>query len=188
MFFSCEESVTPSNKSTTVHSDKSFFAIIEIPTGTTKKLGLDVEKNAIVQEKLKGKPKKLDFLPYPGNYGYIVNTHCDEDQGGDGEPLDVLILGETEKTGKKMEVLPIGVLQMKDKGADDSKIIAVPWERDLRIIKATDFATFITEYNAVQHILQEWFLNYKGLGNMELIGWKDEKFARTLIRKWSKKE
>jgi len=34
-------------------------------------------------------------------------------------------------------------------------------------------------------IVQEWFLNYKGVGKMKLLGWKDEQYALSEIRKWS---
>lgn len=186
---SCQqESANKGEDLNKLHSPNSCFAIIEIPAGTNKKLERDEESNKIIQDEIDGKKRVVNFLPYPGNYGYIPNTLLDKSKGGDGDPLDVLIIGESQNSGTKMEVLPIGVLLLKDGGEEDSKLIAIPWDTELRVINATNFATFITEFNAAKQIIQEWFLNYKGLGKTELLGWKDEKFARTLIQKWSKKE
>lgn len=187
VLFACQQMVTDAPKNEQLHSDKSCYAIVEIPAGTNKKMELNKTTNRIEQDEIDGKKRMINFLPYPGNYGYIPGTELSKEEGGDGDPLDVLIIGESQRSGTKMEVLPIGVLLLKDKGEEDSKIIAIPWEKELRVINASDFATFITEYNAAQHIIQEWFLNYKGLGQTAFLGWKDEKFAKTIIQKWSKK-
>ena len=38
-----------------------------------------------------------------------------------------------------------------------------------------------------QNIIQDWFLNYKGLGKVEMKGWFDEKYAMSEIKKWELK-
>ena len=173
-------------KSTTTELD-GLLAVVEIPAGTNKKLEYNKKSKRIVADTIKGgRDRMINFLPYPGNYGYIPTTMMAESEGGDGDALDVLILGESLETGTKLEIIPIAVLLLKDKGEEDSKIIAVPAKKELQIMKLKDFATFITEYNAAQMIIQQWFLNYKGFGKMEMLGWRDEKFAKAYIEQWTK--
>ncbi len=190
-FFICAcniESDSSSYQSQTIDKD-ALLAIIEIPAGTNKKLEYDKVSKRIKSDTLNGGDDRIiDFLPYPGNYGYLPSTMMDKSKGGDGDALDVLVLGETQESGTKMAVIPIAVLLLKDNGREDSKIIAVPAKKELQVMKLKDFATFITEYNAAQLIIQEWFLNYKGLGSIEMLGWRDEKFAKDYIEQWRIKE
>ncbi len=170
------------------NDDGSINAYIEIPAGTNVKYELDKSTKDIKADKIDGKTRVIDFLPYPGNYGFIAGTHMDQDKGGDGDALDVLVLSDAAPRGSVIKVLPIGVILLEDQGENDHKIIAVPFEASERIINVEKFSSFITKYNAAQFIVQEWFLNYKGLGKMKLLGWKDETFAAKEIRKWSVKE
>ena len=41
-----------------------------------------------------GKERIIQFLPYPGNYGFIPETLA-----GDGDPIDVIDLDESEQRG-----------------------------------------------------------------------------------------
>ena len=186
---SCNTQTDAPHNVTSTSEDGSLFAIIEIPAGTNKKLEYNKDSGIIQMDTLKGgKDRIIDFLPYPGNYGYLPSTMMDKDKGGDGDALDVLVLGEYQESGTKLEIIPIAILLLKDKGEEDSKIIAVPAKKDLQVMKLKDFATFITEYNAAQTIIQEWFLNYKGFGTMEMLGWRDEKFATAYIEQWKIEE
>jgi len=36
-----------------------------------------------------------------------------------------------------------------------------------------------------QQIVQNWFLSYKGMGQVEFLGWEDEKFAIRNIEDWT---
>jgi len=174
--------------STTFNDDGSINVYIEISAGTNVKNEINKADNTIKPDQINGTDRVIDFLPYPGNYGFIANTLMDQDRGGDGDALDVLVLCDARKSGAALRVKPIGVLLLEDGGEQDHKIIAVPFEDSERTINVDKFSSFITKYNAAQFIVQEWFLNYKGLGQMKLKGWKDEEFALKEIRKWSKDE
>ena len=65
-------------------------ALIEIPKGCRNKFEVDKESGALKQEYRDGKPRIVDFLGYPGNYGLVPLTLLAKDSGGDGDPLDVL--------------------------------------------------------------------------------------------------
>ena len=123
-------------------------------------------------------------MSYPGNYGFIPSTLMDEELGGDGDALDILVIAESLETGDTISVIPIGTLLLNDSGELDTKIIAVPADPKKQVIQATDYQTFTVKYNMAQRIVENWFLNYKGLGITKLIGWRNDAFAMQEIEKW----
>jgi len=161
--------------------------IIEIPAGTNQKIEFDYATESFKVDQEDGKDRVIDFLPYPGNYGFVPGTLMDKARGGDEDALDMLVLSESLPTGTLIEVLPIAALELVDRGEVDTKIIGIPVDSTLRIIQATNFEDFMIEYNIAQTIVKDWFLNYKGLGKVTMKGWKDEKFAKSEIKKWEKK-
>lgn len=184
-FFSCKEnSVSTNYEKLPAITEKGINVVVEIPAGTNHKIEYQKDKKRFENDKIDGKTRIIQFLPYPGNYGFIPSTLMDEERGGDGDALDILVIGESQPTGTVQEVIPIGVLLLKDKGEIDSKIVAVPTNANQQVIAATDFKTFLIEYDAAKRIIEDWFLNYKGYGVMELIGWRDEAYAMEEVRKW----
>lgn len=169
-------------------TDSGIHAVIEIPAGTNHKIEYNLETKQFEVDVVDGKKRVIDFLPYPANYGFIPSTMMSKEKGGDGDALDILVISESQATGTLMDVKPIAALELLDGGEVDTKIIAIPIDSSLQIIKAQNFETFLIQYNGAQRIIENWFLTYKGLGKMELVGWKDETYALNLIKKWSKKE
>lgn len=158
--------------------------VIEIPAGTNTKFEYNRQLLRFQPDVRDGKVRRVDFLSYPVNYGFIPSTRMDKDRGGDGDPLDVLVLAEHIPTGTLVEVLPIGLLQLKDSGELDHKVLAVPVNVEQRIIKAANWHDFIQNYSAIRHILEQFFLYYDGLGTMTLMGWGDEMAALEEVKKW----
>src|SRR5215471_3455044 len=59
---------------------------------------------------------------YPGDYGFIPQTLA-----ADGDPLDILVMvNEPTFSGCLIEARVVGMFRMKDKGADDFKVLGVP--------------------------------------------------------------
>ena len=73
--------------------------IVEIPAGTNQKIEFDYNDGTFKVDQIDGKDRVIDFLPYPGNYGFIPNTLMDKERGGDGDALDILVIGESVATG-----------------------------------------------------------------------------------------
>ncbi len=159
-------------------------AVIEIPAGTNHKIEYDKNGKRFVNDTLNGSIRIIDFLPYPGNYGFIPSTLMDEAQGGDGDALDILVIGETVPTGTVMAVEPIATLLLRDNGELDTKIIAVPKNPELKVFQPSNFLDFMLHYDAGRRMIEEWFLNYKGPNQMELIRWEDDQYALSEIQKW----
>lgn len=167
------------------HSRNHFLqAVVEIPAGTNHKIEYDRHSKEFMVNKKNGRDRIIDFLPYPGNYGFIPSTYMDPAKGGDGDALDVLIIAESYPTGTVMEIIPIAVLLLTDSNEIDHKIIAIPADLDKRIIRATNFKEFNANYPQAKAIIQDWFLNYKGGDEIEFDEWKDERFAKKEIERW----
>ena len=158
--------------------------VVEIPAGTNDKMEFNKESGLFEQDEENGKPRVITFLPYPGNYGFIPGTLMDRERGGDGDAMDILVLGPHQETGTVIEVKPIGVLLLEDRGQADHKVIAVPADPNLQTIPVENFLEFLIEYDAAKKMVEDWFLNYKGWGKMKLIGWEDEQYAKKEINKW----
>ena len=159
-------------------------AVIEIPAGTNHKIEYKKGPRKFQYDKVDGKLRVIDFLPYPGNYGFIPSTLMDKKAGGDGDALDILVLSESVTTGDVLKVLPIATLSLKDGGEIDDKVIAVPLLQELQIIKATSLKELESNYPEVKNMIEQWFLNYKGKGAMELIGWLNKEQTLNNVKKW----
>ena len=55
----------------------------------------------------------------------IPQTLLAKANGGDGDPLDILVLGPPVERGSVLSCKLIGVLYLKDRGEQDDKLIAV---------------------------------------------------------------
>jgi len=158
--------------------------IVEIPAGTNQKIEYRIETGFSNDTLLGGDTRVINFLPYPGNYGFVPNTLMDKERGGDGDPLDVLVVCESVPTGTRLAVIPIAAMLLRDRGEIDTKIIAVPVDSTLRVFQATNFLEFALEHDAARSIIETWFLNYKGPKKTELIRWEDETYAWREVREW----
>jgi inorganic pyrophosphatase len=159
-------------------------AVVEIPAGTNRKYEFNKQTLEMEADIRDGKPRIVEFMSYPVNYGFIPSTKMDKERGGDGDPLDVLILAEHIPTGSVVAVQPIGLLQLKDLGELDHKVLAIPVDPDKRIIHATNWQEFQQGYSAIRHILELFFMYYDGLGTMTVMGWADEQAAVEEVKKW----
>jgi inorganic pyrophosphatase len=95
----------------------SYEAVIEIPRGSRNKYEIDHETGRVHLDRVLFTP-----FVYPVDYGYFDNT-----LGGDGDPLDALVLLEFPVyPGVVVSVRAVGVLPMEDDGGIDEKVICVP--------------------------------------------------------------
>jgi inorganic pyrophosphatase len=158
--------------------------VIEIPAGTNTKYEYNKQRLEFQPDIRDGEVRRVDFMSYPLNYGFVPSTKMDKGRGGDGDPLDVLVLAEHLPTGSVVEVRPIGLLLLKDLGEWDNKVLAVPADPAKRIVRATNWQEFQRDYSVVRHIIELFFLYYDGLGTMTLMGWGDENDALQEVKKW----
>lgn len=182
---SCSSENKPSNYYTLpTFSEEGINVVIEIPAGTNQKIEYQTAQNTFENDIENGEARKIAFLPYPANYGFIPSTLMDEARGGDGDALDVLLIASSLSTGTVVEAKPIAALRLNDSGEIDTKIIAIPTDETLKLFDVKDFVSFMIEYDPAKLIIEEWFLSYKGPGKTTLLGWEDENYAMREIKKW----
>ncbi|MFC2152752.1 inorganic diphosphatase, partial [Bacteroidota bacterium] len=99
--------------------------VVEIPCGTNAKWEVNKNNGNIELEKENNIFREIQYLSYPGNYGFIPNTLLSKESGGDGDPLDVIILAPSIPRGEVIECDIIGVLKIFDNQEQDDKLIAV---------------------------------------------------------------
>ena len=100
-------------------SAASFEALIEIPKGCKAKYELDKETGLLRLDRV-----LYTSTVYPANYGFIPRTYAE-----DGDPMDVLVLcSEDISSMSLVRCYPIGHILMIDEGAEDIKVIAVPFK------------------------------------------------------------
>ena len=91
--------------------------IVEIPRGSQNKYEFDHETNTIMLD------RHLSVsMGYPAEYGFIPDT-----LGGDGDPLDALVLSEYPTfPGCLIKSRILGMCIMSDEKGEDAKLICVP--------------------------------------------------------------
>lgn len=156
-------------------------AVIEIPAGTTDKRQYDPATNSFPVDLRNGQPRRIAFLPYPANYGFIPGTRMRKEEGGDGDAVDVFVLCTALPSGTVIEVEPIGVIELLDAGERDDKVIALPLDPALRTVKADDISELPA---AAREILVTWLLNYDPVDGAELVAVKGRADALATVHRW----
>ena len=103
----------------------SINVVIEISAGSLEKWEVDSQDGYIRQDLEDSRPRVINFLPYPANYGFIPQTIQDLSTNGDGDPVDVIVLSSSVPRGSIVSVEIIGALKMSDLGEVDDKYVAV---------------------------------------------------------------
>jgi len=154
--------------------------VVEIPAGTNDKWEVDKSSGSLHWEQKDGKPRVVQYLAYPANYGMIPRTSLPYEIGGDGDPLDVLLLGPELARGAVVQARPIGVLHLIDDDERDDKILAVPVAGPLSDV--TDLAALDARYPGIRQIVETWFTHYKGPGRTTSAGFGDAVEAVAVVR------
>lgn len=145
-----------------INRDGTYNVVIEIPAGTTAKFEVDKNTGMMELEQKNGQPRYVQYLGYPGNYGLIPRTVLPKAKGGDGDPVDVLVLGPAVPRGSVVRGRAIGMLNLLDNGEIDDKIIVVM--ENSPFAKVRSIADLDAKFPGVTGILQAWFTSYKGYG------------------------
>ncbi len=146
------------------------YTIVEIPKGSRNKYEYHKQAGVIKLDRV-----LYSSLYYPGDYGLIPRTFYE-----DGDPLDIIVMiNEPTFPGCIIEVRPIGLFRMLDRGQPDDKVLAVP-DKDPLYQDYHDLA------DVPKHFLSEvahFFSVYKDLEGVriEVVGWENAKFAKERI-------
>ncbi len=165
----------------TFNKDESLNVVVEIPLGINEKWQVSKLNGSLVREFYMGAPRLINFASYPINYGMIPRTLLPVSRGGDGDPLDVILLGDPLKQGQVVKAKPIGMMTMNDNGDQDDKIIAIPLNDEL-FGKVNDITDLKESYPDLLNEIKIWFENYKGNNVVEFLGFKSAQKANELIQ------
>lgn len=155
-----------------INPDSTVNMIVEIPSGTTAKYEMNKLSYRLEMDSIDNQPRFIDYLGYPGNYGMIPNTMLSKTQGGDGDPIDVLLLGTAKERGTVQKVRVIGALQLLDNGEKDDKLIAIdPNSKWSKVLTLNDLDIY---YPGSKTVISTFFENYKGKGQMQIKGWLEK--------------
>ena len=145
-------------------------AVIEIPFGSRNKYELDKATGLMKLDRV-----LYSAVHYPGDYGFIPRTlHEDHD------PLDVLVLVKEQTfSGCMIDVRPLGVLKMLDRGEPDDKNLAEP-------LHDPNYEEYFDIAAIPRHVLKEveyFFSTYKDLEGkrVQIVGWEKSEQAMRVI-------
>jgi len=160
--------------------DGDIYVVVEIPTGSNAKWEVTKPDGKLRWEFKKGKPRVVKYIGYPGNYGMVPRTLLSKSSGGDGDPLDVIVLSPAVDRGSVVKAKLIGVLRLLDSGERDDKLIAV--QEGSPLYRANSIKELNDKFPGVTEIVEIWFSNYKGPGKMESLGYGNKKQAREALQ------
>lgn len=161
-----------------LNADGTINMVVEIPAGRTDKW--EVKKDGLLHWDFKDeKPRIVQYLGYPCNYGMVPQTVLAKESGGDGDPLDCLVLGAAAPRGSVLKVKVIGVIKLSEKGEQDDKLLAV--QSADPIYAANNLSELNAKFPGVTAILETWFTNYKGAGGLVCKGFGDVDEARQIL-------
>ena len=149
--------------------DFHVTGVTEITLSTSQKLEATkgIPFNPVMQDTVLNKntgQRHHRVYPKPPNfgYGYIPQTWCDDELGGDGDPIDLVDLGwkELKPVLSVSDYLVLGIFGLVDQGELDYKVLAIEvHEAKERGIKS------IKDYDRIRPgVLDEvkvWFRDYK---------------------------
>ena len=127
-----------------------FYAVIEIPFGSSVKYELDKQSGIIKLDRV-----LYSAVYYPANYGFIPQTLAEDD-----DPLDVLVLCQEAVVPLTLiHARAIGLMTMIDSGKRDHKIVSVATQDP-------EFNSYREAAEMPEHrlaMLRRFFLDYKQL-------------------------
>jgi len=159
--------------------EQTINIVVEISKNTSSKWQISKIDGSLEHEFFMGEPRIVNYSPYPVNYGIIPRTVIPINKGGDGDPLDAIILGKEIEMGKVMKVKVIGVLKMTDFGEQDDKIIAVQLNDEFS--KYNEINELKKSNNNLLDEVILWFQNYKGENIIKVAGYESSIEAVNLI-------
>jgi len=127
-------------------------AVIEIPQGSKLKYELDKRTGLLMLDRV-----LYSSVHYPANYGFIPQSHADDD-----DPLDILVLMQEPVVPLTIiRARAIGGLSMRDDKGIDDKIVAVAVDdpafshltevRDLPLHLTREMQRFFEDYKALEN-------------------------------------
>ncbi|MBB4600254.1 inorganic pyrophosphatase [Hymenobacter luteus] len=164
---------------------KLVQVVVEMPAGTNQEVRYNTSAQEFQPVQQAGVGQTIEFLPVPGNLGFVPGTQVSDSPASVAKPVPALVLAETQPAGTVLEVVPLALLLLDSNGSLEPVVVAIPARPAQRILPdATDWATLNRRYPGVRQSLSLWFQHRGRPGATRIAGWKDEKAAEQYIRRW----
>ncbi len=173
LFHCVRKSDAPGRMKMDIHklSPDSLYILIETGAGEVPAKIWDIQEQMLVADTA-GRP--WDFLPAIANHGRLIT-------GQNITSWPVLLLTHRLPPGHIVACKPIAVMSL-DK--DDRRwyyVIALPSDTTLPAIRPVSYMDFMTRYDGVRHLLENWMIHYQGLGAVQRVQWHAELYLQELI-------
>jgi inorganic pyrophosphatase len=99
--------------------------------------------------------------------------------GGDGDPLDVILLGSRRVRGEVALARVVGIIRVRDGGETDDKVIAVPDDERFEAVKT--MADLKAHFPEIQTFLRIFWTHYKLNDDMVVSGFGEADEANGLL-------
>ncbi len=163
-----------------LHVHEFYTMVVEIPAGTLEKWQTHADTGGFYHDAIDNVPRIINFLPYPMNYGFIPQTLLSRENGGDGDPMDIVLLSSAEARETVLPVRIIGALHLSERGERDTKIVALKLENG-PFSDIHELSELLFQFPGAVEILTQWFLGYKGPGRFLFEGYATSKESAQLI-------
>lgn len=158
---------------------KLLQVVVEMPAGTNHARRYDPTRHEFVPARRAGLDLVVEFLPCPGNLGFIPGTRL----GVASTPLPALVLAETQPVGTVLEVIPIGLLTLDDNGVLQSVVLAVPARPSQQVLPdVITWQDLTSRYPGAREVVRQWFLHQGRPGEIRIVSWKDEHAAEQQVK------
>ena len=174
-----------------ISKNKNLHAVIEIPAGTAKMYQYDRKNNAFKLERKNGKDKKFMGLSMPFNFGFLPSTNTKFTIDKENPELDVVVIGEKVSTSSLVDIKIIGAIQFahKDSARRDlsedviyNVVVALPVDEELATINVDNYRDLTKTYRGQRKIIEIYLEDLFSDKNMSFYAWKDDKFAKELVK------
>jgi inorganic pyrophosphatase len=156
-----------------------YNMVVEIPAGTNEKWQTSALSGSLYFEHVNGSPRIVEYLSYPFNYGFIPQTIDSKEKGGDGDPLDAVLIAPALQRGSVQRLKVLGAIKFIDKGEEDTKVVGVL--ADGPFSELNDIPDLLLKYYGALEIIRLWFEGYKGPGSLFFQGYACHDEALNLI-------
>lgn len=174
----CHEDMGFDDLQTYSKTGAPHFVVVD-PAGSVEKFQFDSKINKFKVKTTNRVNEKVDFMPFPANFGFFPSTHSDSIDKGD--LLHGFLIAQSFSIQSIIEVKPIGVASIMLDGKESDIIFSVPAEKRHRI----EIATTDSVPEEMQSIFELWFKNAYKVDSV--LGWHDSKYAVELIKNRSKR-
>ena len=123
---------------------------------------IESPRGSVVKRRADGSVDFISPLPCPYNYGCVPGL-----DSGDGDPLDVVVLGPRLRRGTRLRVPVVGVIGFLDAGCADPKVICST--RPLRPVDRWGLAAFFHTYALFKRGL--YLARGRRTGDTRYVGW-----------------